>query len=75
MVIAIQDSADDVNAFMGQGGYELPVLLDPAGSIANKYRVAYVPTTVVIDAQGRIVHQAVGETTAEALESLVAPLR
>jgi hypothetical protein len=60
---------------MEQGGYDLPILLDAPGSIANSYRVAYVPTAVIIDAQGQIVQSKVGETTADELESMVAPLR
>ncbi len=60
---------------MQQGGFDLPVLLDPPGSIAGQYRVSAVPTTVIIDADGRIANIKVGQTTAAELESLLAPLR
>jgi hypothetical protein len=60
---------------MDQGGHDLPILLDPPGQIANSYRIAYVPTTVIIDSQGRVVQSKVGEVTADELESMVAPLR
>ena len=75
MVVAIQDAEADARAVMTQGGYDLPVLLDPPGDIANRYRVTAVPTAVVIDAQGKIAEVRVGETTADMLESMVAPLR
>lgn len=73
--MAIQDAEDDVRAFMSQGGYDLPVLLDPPGDIANRYRVTAVPTAVIIDTEGKIVEVRVGEATADMLESMVAPLR
>jgi len=60
---------------MEQGGYDLPVLLDPSGAIANQYRVTAVPTAVIIDADGRIADTKVGSTTADLLESMVDPLR
>lgn len=74
-MIAIQDAEADVRAFMSQGGYDLPVLLDPPGSIASAYRVSAVPTAVIIDADGRVANIKVGQTTAAELESLLAPLR
>lgn len=74
-MVAIRDDEQDVRAFMDQGGYDLPILLDPPGRIADAYKIAYVPTTVIIDSGGRIVSSTVGETTADALESMVAPLR
>lgn len=60
---------------MQQGGFDVPVLLDPSGSIANSYRVTAVPTSVIIDKDGRIADIKVGQTTAAELESLLAPLR
>ena len=60
---------------MQEGGFDLPVLLDPPGSIAGQYRVAAVPTTVIVDAEGRIATTKVGQITAAELESLLAPLR
>lgn len=60
---------------MEQGGFDLPVLLDPPGSIANAYRISAVPTTVIVDAEGGIAHVKVGQTTAADLEALVASVR
>jgi hypothetical protein len=63
-----------VRSFMSQGGFDLPVLLDP-GSIAGAYGVTGVPTAVFIDAQGRIRGQKVGGATAAELEAAVKGMR
>ncbi len=60
---------------MQQGGFDLPILLDPDGTVANSYRISAVPTAVIVDAEGRIAITKVGETTAAELESMLAPLR
>ncbi len=60
---------------MREGGYHLPILQDPAGSIAGDYFVSGVPTAVAIDAQGRIVTTKVGATTVEDLVALAAAAR
>lgn len=64
-----------MRAFMKDGGYDLPVLLDPSGDIANRYRITAVPTAVIVDSNGKIAEVRVGETTADTLESMLAPLR
>ncbi len=64
-----------MRAFMQQGGFDLPVLLDPPGSIANAYRVSAVPTTIFIDPAGMIASVKVGQTTAAELEEITSALR
>lgn len=64
-----------MRSFMSQGGFDLPILLDPSGSIAGDYRVTGVPTAVFIDGQGRIRSEKVGGTTAADLEVAVEALR
>ena len=68
LLIGVQDAAADVRAFMSQGGFDLPVMLDP-GSVAGEYGVTGVPTAVFIDALGRIRGEKVGGATASDLES------
>lgn len=75
LLVAVQDAEADVRAFMEDGGYDLPVLLDSTGEIANRYKVTAVPTAVIIDSNGKIGEVRVGETTADELESMLAPLR
>jgi thioredoxin-related protein len=51
-------------------GYAFPVLLD-AGDIGSAYRVRYVPTLFLIDAEGRIAERIVGAVDFDRLVSLV----
>ncbi|MEE2681344.1 MAG: TlpA disulfide reductase family protein [Planctomycetota bacterium] len=50
---------------------ELPVLLDPDGSLARRWGVSALPTTVVVDQEGRIafVHQGAGPEFIQRLEA------
>jgi AhpC/TSA family len=75
LLVALQDAESDVRSFMSQGGFDLPVLLDPSGSIGGSYGVTGVPTAVFIDGQGRIRSQTVGGTTEAGMEAAVAALR
>jgi len=39
---------------------ELPVLFDRNGSVSNAYKVRKIPTIVIIDAEGKVVHDFAG---------------
>ena len=43
-------------------------------SVANKYAVGVLPTTFIIDRQGRIRHKGIGEKRRAQFEALIAPL-
>ena len=70
LAIAVQDSEDDMQALMAENGWTFPVLYD-ADSAAAAYGVTAVPTTVVIDAEGRIVKRIFGGTTADELSAVI----
>jgi hypothetical protein len=75
LLVALQDAESDVRSFMSQGGFDLPVLLDPSGSIGGSYGVTGVPTAVFIDGQGRISSQKVGGTNEAEMEAAVGAMR
>ena len=54
-----------------QLGITYPVLHDPRSDVANRYRVQAIPTTVVIDADGRIAAAHQGPLSQARLEALV----
>ncbi len=70
-MIAVQDSEGDARAALEEAGASLPVLLDPSGRVANDYGVRAIPTTVAVDADGRILGTQVGTMTAEQIAGLV----
>jgi thiol-disulfide isomerase/thioredoxin len=53
--------ADTVQAWFGEHGITaLPVLLDPKGALARAFKARGIPTTVVINASGRVVARVEG---------------
>ena len=54
--------------------YTFPVLLDRDGSVFDAYGVESVPTTVIIDRDGRIVHDFSGRADPEILAEHMAKL-
>jgi cytochrome c biogenesis protein CcmG/thiol:disulfide interchange protein DsbE len=72
--IAYKDAASKAQAFLDRFGVTYPSGADPTSEIANDYGVTGVPETFVIDQQGRLVHQFVGEITADQLIEKLDPL-
>ena len=50
-----QDARQDAAAFLRQTGVTYPSGYDPEGSIAQRYGVRGLPTTIVIDAGGQVL--------------------
>ena len=64
VVLAVNEweSEDMVFAYLGQLAVmpSFPILFDSTGKVAEQYKVKGVPTTVIIDRQGRVAYRAVG---------------
>lgn len=69
-MVAVSDSKDAMQGFMAEGAYAFPVMLDP-DNLAARYGVRAIPTSVVIDSEGRVAKTIVGAATAADLSSLV----
>jgi peroxiredoxin len=54
LAVSIDKVTSDVGTFMTLHGVSFPALLDPAGKVAQKYRVTAIPTHYLIDKQGVI---------------------
>ncbi|MCG1028030.1 redoxin domain-containing protein [Virgibacillus halodenitrificans] len=59
----------DVVDFMEKHRVTFPVLLDEASEVSNKYRIQPIPTTYMIDFQGKIRFKAYGAMTYEQMVS------
>jgi cytochrome c-type biogenesis protein len=71
--VTTEDSADLVREYQKDVKQEYTVALGDAG-IANKYAVGVLPTTFIIDRQGRIRHKIIGEKSRAQFEALINPL-
>ena len=70
----VRETEDGAKAFVAENEYSFPVYCNIDGSAASAYRLYAVPQTVVIDAEGRIVHTQVGAMNEEMLTSLLETL-
>ena len=65
--IDLQDARQDAAAFLRQTGVTYLSGYDPDGSIAQRYGVRGLPTTIVIDAQGRVLGHHTGPVSKDQL--------
>ncbi|EGO62437.1 TlpA family protein disulfide reductase [Acetonema longum] len=72
--VNIKESGDTVKAFLRQNQYQLPVLLDSDGKVAETYAVWAIPTTLILDANGVIRYRKAGAVTLQELEKVIADL-
>ena len=72
--VNLQEDAQPVQKFMAERKVELPVMLDTQGAAANLYGVRAIPTTVVVDRDGKIAYRKTGGVTKEELEDVISKL-
>lgn len=60
----------DVRSFVHELGLDFDILLNPAGDIQDAYAVTGLPTTFLIDAEGRIRRKVIGGTDWSAPENV-----
>jgi len=69
-----QASADTVKAFAQKSGINYPVVLADTNIVADFGGIEGLPTTFIIDANGRIVKRHLGFTEKSDFESDIKPL-
>ena len=60
LAVDLREGKEKVNSFMKANGYTFPVLLDSRGGVAKTYGIMSIPTTYLVDPEGRIVGRALG---------------
>lgn len=60
LAVSLGESQERVSGFLEQFPIDFPVALDPDESLSDKWPIKVLPTTYVIDAQGRVVYSALG---------------
>jgi cytochrome c-type biogenesis protein len=71
--LSTSDTADLVKEFQKQVKMDYSVALGDE-DVAARYKVGVLPTTFIIDREGRIRHTIIGEKTREYFEARIAPL-
>jgi peroxiredoxin/outer membrane lipoprotein-sorting protein len=68
VVLGIDDEdSKDQSAFLRKFGYSFTSLVDPTKKVASFYNVGPIPTTIVIDREGKIRKYDVGEASYESI--------
>lgn len=70
-----RETVETASAYIGDNGYTFPVYYDTALGAADAYAVEAFPTTVFIDADGRIVKTYEGALSADRLEYYIDMIR
>ena len=60
IAINVGEDEDTIFAFSGEYPIDFLVLLDESGEEINKWPIKGLPTTFVLDPQGKLIYQAVG---------------
>jgi cytochrome c biogenesis protein CcmG, thiol:disulfide interchange protein DsbE len=68
------DSHSHAVAFVRKHGWRFPILEDRDGKVGNRYQLAGLPTTFLLDSNGRIVKQLTGPQTTRNLTQRVSEL-
>jgi cytochrome c biogenesis protein CcmG/thiol:disulfide interchange protein DsbE len=68
------DATRNATAFIREHELTYPNLRDGSGEVGNRYGLAGLPTTFVLDAEGKIVHTLTGPQTAATLREALASI-
>ncbi|NOZ71058.1 MAG: redoxin domain-containing protein [Chloroflexi bacterium] len=69
--IDVKEAAGTVAAYVAQSKIPYPILLDTEGNVAEKYNVRGFPTTLFLDAEGRVLLRQIGVLTRERLNQWI----
>jgi len=60
LAINVGEDEDTIFSFLGDNPIDFTVLLDDSGNMIKTWPVRGLPTTFVLDSEGRLVYQAIG---------------
>lgn len=72
LAVNMREAPAPAAAFGTELGLSFPLVIDPAGRLADSFRVTVLPTTYVIDAEGVVRAQQLGPLDRERLRELLA---
>lgn len=61
LALHVGGNPDEIWAFLAEFGVTFPVLIDVSGSVSRDWQTIGLPTTYVVDGEGRMVYRAIGE--------------
>lgn len=75
-ILAVNLTTEDrgmakINAFVEEFGLTFPIPMDVEGDVGNVYQAATIPTSYMIDTEGRVQHKIVGPMNEEMMEEFI----
>ncbi|RUL48653.1 redoxin domain-containing protein [Lysinibacillus antri] len=68
---ALDEGKQAVEKFVNEYGLTFPVVLDENGSVGKLYEILTIPTSYIIDAEGRIFQKFVGSMDEQIMEDMI----
>jgi len=60
MIAVTDEDAETVRAFLAKNRYPFTVLLDPENTLSGRFDISAIPTTFIVDDEGRLAYRHVG---------------
>lgn len=74
VTVNMQQNKDDVKQFLKKNKYTFYVLLDSGGKLIDKYEIRAIPTTFLLNKDGKIVDMNIGSLSKNRLEEMLSKI-
>ena len=64
----LESDIESVQQFVDKNGIGFPILLDEKGDVSINYEVLTIPTSVILNEEGKVIEQIIGPVSEEMLE-------
>ncbi len=71
LAVSLDDNMQEAAAFIQQQGYSFPVGYGNVNDLAGKYDIQGIPTSLLLDADGKIIASKIGAMTETELEAFL----
>lgn len=71
LAVSLDDNMQEAAAFIQQKGYSFPVGYGDVNDLAGKYDIQGIPTSLLLDANGKIIASKIGAMTEAELEAFL----
>lgn len=71
IAISLDEQPSDAAAFMQQKGYAFPAGYGNVNELAGKYDIQGIPTSLLLDAEGKVIATHIGAMSAAELEAFL----
>jgi thiol-disulfide isomerase/thioredoxin len=74
VMINLDENVNDTTAFLNKSSLSMPIYRGNMNALNSAFQLEFIPVSVIIDTNGRILNRVSGGMTEEQLEQFIAPL-